>query len=161
MSGMSEEGGTAGEVVATQPASVKVLLAVDGSECGERAVAHLLRLTGAGLRAEVHVLNVQIPVDSGHARLFVSHEELQHYYREEGLAALKPAREQLEAAGVACKTHIAIGHTAETIVRFAVEGGFHSILLASRGRGGIGRLLLGSVATEVARTSSIPVTIAR
>ncbi len=140
---------------------VKVLVAMDGSECGNRAVEHVLRLRVAGCAQDIHLLNVQMPIDSGHARMFVGHGEIERYHREEGLAALRSAREILERAGVPCTVHVAVGHVAETVVRFAREGEFDLIVVGSHGRGGVKRLLLGSVATEVLRLSDIPTTVVK
>ena len=88
------------------------LIAVDGSEHSLRAVEHVCRLAAAGLQMDVHLLNVQIPVDSAHVRMFVEAELIDDYYRTEGLAVLAPAVSRLEANGIACKRHLTIGHAA-------------------------------------------------
>lgn len=139
----------------------KLLVAVDGSEHSRRAVEHLLRLKAAPGENEVHLLNVQIPIESGHARMFVTHDELEDYYRDEGLAALKDAREMLDAAGVPFEFHIAVGHVAQTIAAYAREKGFDQILVGSHGRSALTHLLLGSVATDVLRLSEVPVTLVK
>lgn len=77
---------------------LKMLVPVDGSEYGVRAVAYMAKLHDEDARIEVHLLNVQIPIESGHVRLFVEHDELQDYYREEGIAALAAARNALDQA---------------------------------------------------------------
>ncbi len=145
----------------TAKVPLKVLVAVDGSEYGDRAVEHVLRLHAAGCAQEIHLLNVQMPAVSGHGRMFVSHDEIERYYQEEGAAALRGSRVLLEQAGVACTAHAMVGHVAETVVRFAHEGGFGMIVAGSHGRGGVRRLLLGSVAAEVLRQSDIPVAIVK
>ena len=50
---------------------ITILISVDGSEHSLRAVESVFRLAAAGLVMDVHVLNVQIPVESGHVRMFV------------------------------------------------------------------------------------------
>ncbi len=140
---------------------VKILVAVDGSECGSRAAEYVLRLRAAGCAQDIHLLNVQMSIDSGHARMFVGHDEIERYYREEGQAALRGVRDMLEQAGVPCTVHVTVGHVAETIVRFANEGEFGLIVVGSHGLGGVKRLLLGSVATEVLHQSAIPVTVVK
>ena len=109
---------------------MKVLIPVDGSENAMRAVAHVLALRRETPALEIHLLAVQIPID-GHARSFVSKEALEDYHREEGLAALASARKQLDEAGVAYTHHVAIGHVADTIVRYARERGFDRIVMGS------------------------------
>lgn len=136
----------------------KILIAVDGSPHSRRAVEQALRL---GQSPEIHLLNVQIPIQSGHARLFVGREDLQDYYREEGLAALQEARAILDAAGVPYTHHIAVGHVAQTIAAYAKEKGFDQIVLGSHGRGALTHLLLGSVASDVLRLAELPVTLVK
>ena len=136
----------------------KILIAVDGSPHSRRAVEQALRL---GQSPEMHLLNVQIPIQSGHARMFVGREDLQDYYREEGLAALQEARAILDAAGVPYTHHIAVGHVAQTIAAYAKEKGFDQIVLGSHGRGALTHLLLGSVASDVLRLAEVPVTLVK
>ncbi|MFO1204903.1 MAG: universal stress protein [Burkholderiales bacterium] len=138
----------------------KVLIGVDGSLHSRRAVEAVIRQQAA-TSAEIHLLNVQIPIESGHARMFVDHDELQDYYREEGLAALAEARALLDAAGIAYTHHIAVGHVAQTIAAYAREKGFDQIVLGSHGRGTLTHLLLGSVATDVLRLAEVPVTLVK
>lgn len=139
----------------------RLLVAVDGSVHSRRAAEHLLTLLAEEGPMEIHLLNVQIPIESGHARMFVSHEELQDYYRGEGLAALKEAREILDRAGVPYQHHIAIGHVAQTIAAYAKEKGFDRILIGSRVHGTLTDLLLGSVARDVLRLADVPVTLVK
>ena len=139
---------------------MKVLIPVDGSENAMRAVAHVLALRRETPALEIHLLAVQIPID-GHARSFVSKEALEDYHREEGLAALASARKQLDEAGVAYTHHVAIGHVADTIVRYARERGFDRIVMGSHGRTGLLHLLMGSVAREVSQRSTVPVMLVK
>lgn len=140
---------------------LKILVPVDGSEQAERAVAHLLTLRDRNIQPDIHLLNVRIPIESGHVRMFVAHEELEDYYREEGLAALAHVRRMLDEAGVPYTHHIAVGHTAETIARYAGDMGFDQIVMGSHGHSGLGHLLLGSVTSEVIRLTAIPVTVVK
>ena len=140
---------------------LKILVPVDGADCAKLAVDHLLKLRSGNGELDIHLLNVQIPIDSGHARLFVGADELEDYHRDEGLAALAPARRLLDAAGLPYTHHIAVGHVADTIVHFAAERGFDKIVMGTHGRGGLMQALLGSVAQEVLERSPIPVTLVK
>ncbi|WP_174873763.1 universal stress protein [Vogesella oryzae] len=139
--------------------SLRILLAVDGSAGAMSAVKHVLKLRELLGTLEVHLLSVQVPVESGHVRWFISHEQLESYYREEGLAALQQAKAALDAVGQPYTAHIAVGHTATTIARYAGEVGAHQVVMGSHGRSGLGRALLGSVISEVIRLSPVPVTV--
>jgi nucleotide-binding universal stress UspA family protein len=140
---------------------LKILVPVDGSVHADRAVAQVVELARSGAAVEIHLLNVQIPIDSGHARMFVSQDDVEAYHREEGLAALVKAREMLDAAGVPYTHHIAVGHVADTIVRYARDKAFDRIVMGSQGRGAVFDVLLGSAARDVVKHSSVPVTLVK
>ena len=140
---------------------LKVLVPVDGSDNAIRALDHLLKLRAANGELDIHLLNVQIPIDSGHARMFVSQDDVERYHREEGLAALAGARRTLDEAGVPYQYHIAVGHVADTIVRYAGEQHFDKILMGTHGRGGLMQALLGSVAHDVLERAPVPVTLVK
>jgi nucleotide-binding universal stress UspA family protein len=140
---------------------LKILVPVDGSAHADRAVAQALELARSGAAVEIHLLNVQIPIDSGHARMFVSHDDLEAYHREEGLAALAKARRMLDEAGVPYTHHIAVGHVADTIVRYAREQGFDKIVMGTHGRSALLDAVLGSAAGAVLKHSSVPVTLVK
>lgn len=136
---------------------MKLLLPVDGSPHSDRVIDHVISRWAVQDRPDIHLLNVQIPVDSGHARMFVGAEALDAYHREEGLAALASARQKLDAAGVPYSWRIVVGHVAPTIVRYAEEQGFERIMIGKKGRSALANILLGSVAVEVSRLARIPV----
>jgi len=133
----------------------KILVPIDGMPQADRAVAHVLQRVRRGEALEIHLLNVQIPIDSGHARMFFSRDEVQSYHREEGIKALARARFVLDEAGQPYDYHIAVGHVADTIVRFAREKGFDQIVMAPHRAGGV--LGLGSVTRDVVKQSAVPV----
>ncbi|MCG6939901.1 MAG: universal stress protein [Thiohalocapsa sp.] len=135
----------------------KVLLPVDGSAFSNRALDQVLRMAHGGERLELHLLSVQLPIDSGHARMFVSDDDIAAYHRDEGLAVLEPYRARLDAAGVDYRWHVLVGHVAETIARFAEEQQFDKVVMGTHGRTGMTHLLMGSVAQNVTRRLKIPV----
>ncbi len=139
---------------------LRILVAIDGKAPCEAAARWVVRLLAGGLIAEVHLLNVQPAVESGHLRMFVSADALQGWYREEGLAALAGARAILEAAQVPCVPHVAVGHAAETIQQFATERKVE-LLVIGAGAPALSSLLLGSVASPLLKGADIPVLVAR
>ncbi len=136
----------------------KILLPNDGSEASMRALEQVLQRGIAGL--ELHLLNIQLPVD-GNVRSFVNAEELNAYHLEEGLAELAAARARLDAAGLVYQQHVLVGHPADMIRRFADENGFDEIVMGTHGRTGLLQLLMGSVATEVSQKAKTKVTLVR
>src|SRR6476646_8781198 len=99
----------------------KILLPVDGSEAALHAVAYVLNLSRQGLPLEVELLNVQIPIESGEIRRFVSQAMIDGYHRAEGEEALKAAKQLLDEGGVSYKATISVGHLGETIATYAAK----------------------------------------
>jgi nucleotide-binding universal stress UspA family protein len=138
----------------------RILLAVDGSECSGRAVRHVIDLAKAMKSApEVEMISVQPALKSGDVRMFISRETIEGYQREEGDKALASARAALDAAGVAYSSHIMIGQVAPSIAEFARQHECGSIVMGTRGLGGVSGLILGSVASQVIHLSTVPITL--
>lgn len=137
----------------------KILVPVDGSANSDRVIDHLIGELKMTESVELRLLNVQMPVDSGHARMFVSNEDIEAYHREEGMQALQSARGKLDTAGIRYHWHVAVGRVAETILRFAQEHAIDRIVMGTHGRSALTHLLLGSVASDVLRKSDVPVTL--
>lgn len=140
--------------------TTKCLFAIDGSDYSLRVIQHWLAGHPETRAAELHLLNVQLPVD-GNVRTFVNADELHAYHRAEGEDALRSARTWLDEGGVAYQHHILVGHPADIICRFAVERGITEIVIGSHGRGGLLDRVLGSVAQEVQDKATVPVVVVR
>ncbi|ERH08794.1 MAG: universal stress protein UspA related nucleotide-binding protein [halophilic archaeon J07HX64] len=67
----------------------------------------------------------------------------------------------LDTTDVDVRLETTTGDPANEIVGYADEHDIDHIIVGSYGRGGVSRVLLGSVAETVARRSAIPVTIVR
>jgi nucleotide-binding universal stress UspA family protein len=141
---------------------LKILLPVDGSECALHAVKHVIAMRDM-LREpiEVHLLNVQLPVASGAVKMFISQQQLNDYYRDEGLAALKEARALLDQHGVSYQHHIGVGDLAATIVDYASDKACRQIVMGTHGRGNLTGAVMGSVAAKVVHLSDVPILLVK
>jgi len=139
--------------------SLRVLVAVDGSVHSRRAVEHVLRLAEAQCSIDLHLLTVQIPVESGHIRQFIPQASLEGHYRDSGLKALQEVVSILEELGHPHTAHIAVGHIAATITRYCDELKFELIVIGTHGRTGLRQVVMGSVAREVLKLARVPVTV--
>ncbi len=141
---------------------LKLLVAVDGSENSGRVVEYLIEKSSLYKEpAEVHLLNVQMPFAGVNVKMFISKDTLNEYYHDEGVAALKNARERLDAAGINYVHHIGVGHPAEVITQYADSKQCDQILMGSRGLGMASGLVLGSVATKVIHLAKVPVMLVK
>ena len=141
---------------------MNILLPVDGSENSLRAVRHVIA-TKEWFRdpAFVHLLNVQAQVVSGAVKMFISQQQLNDYYREEGMKALASARALLDPPGIEYEYHIGVGEAASTIVSYARDKHCQQIVMGSRGGGGLSGVLLGSTAIRVAQLAEVPVLLVK
>lgn len=137
-----------------------ILVAVDGSGTSDRAVHHACDLIGAGLAAELHLLNVQ-PNLGGAISTFVSKEQIDAHHREEGQKGLASAIEITRKAGIDAKVHIGVGRQGEVASDFVAKLGAGLVVLGTRGHTGLAGVLLGSVAQDVIAHVEVPVTLVK
>jgi nucleotide-binding universal stress UspA family protein len=141
-----------------------ILIATDGSELAERAAAQGLELARL-LNAKVTVATVSEPwtaVVTGDAAFGFPPEDYDRGVTENAAIVLGRIAEKAEAAGLDCPTvHVKDHFPDEGIVSAAKEKGCDLIVMASHGRRGLARLLLGSVASRVLTLSPVPVLICR
>ena len=141
-----------------------ILIATDGSELAAKAVTAGLSLAKA-LGARVTAINVSEPWTSmvgaeGTTFSFPINE----YEKATGDAAasiFEEVRKEASRLGVQYKTIHVQGFPAEAIIETAQTQGCDLIVVASHGRRGIARALLGSQAARVVTLSAVPVLICR
>ncbi|MBU0688000.1 MAG: universal stress protein [Gammaproteobacteria bacterium] len=139
---------------------MKILVPVDGSEHSLHALQHALSLIDSlKVPPQLVLLNVQRSVAKGNVKLLIDAQTIDDYQREQGMTALKPARQILDTSGFAYQYHLSVGQPAEAIAQFAAEHGVSHIVIGARGEGGLGKRLLGSVVAQVLETSEVPVTV--
>jgi nucleotide-binding universal stress UspA family protein len=81
--------------------------------------------------------------------------------RASAQAALEQAAERARMAGHEARTEVVAGDPGDQIVAAAASSGAGMIVMASHGRGAVGRLIHGSVADRVAREAAVPTMVVR
>ncbi|MCD6034191.1 MAG: UspA domain protein, partial [Thermomicrobiales bacterium] len=76
-------------------------------------------------------------------------------------ADLETAAQRLRVAGQMVRTEVVVGNPTRRIVDAAADLRPEMIVMASHGRGALGRLIYGSVADQVGRESPVPVMVVR
>ena len=138
-----------------------MLVPVDGSTLAESAFAYARELAGR-LGANVTVLHVVDPMESHSLPMhqaYASHsaEVVRRRVSElQKKLGRRPAAEGPQVCG-----EVAIGRAPEEILRYAREKGIDLMVMSTHGRTGLRRWVLGSVADEVLRQSTVPVLLVR
>ncbi|GIX48525.1 MAG: universal stress protein [Candidatus Tectimicrobiota bacterium] len=134
----------------------KILVPLDGSEVAEVALPHAVALART-FGAELVLLRVaHAPFSPGRDPL-----EAERAAVEESEQYLAEAAQRLAAQGVPVRTVVRYGKAAEEILDHAATEGISLIVMATHGRSGVGRWLLGSTAEKVVRATSQPVLLVR
>ena len=140
---------------------MKILLAVDGSTYTQKMLAYLTshqEMLGAG--QEYTVITVQ-PLLPARARAALGKDVVDEYYDEESTKILQPVQEFLKAHGVQAQSISKVGPIADTIIHAAQDGKFDLIAMGTHGHGALGRLVMGSVSSQVLAGCTIPVLLIR
>jgi nucleotide-binding universal stress UspA family protein len=137
----------------------RILVPTDGSEVVELAIEHAVEVAASN-GATLYGLYVLSTDAYAGLAMESSWESVDRLLREDAETAVARVREIAERmdAGVPVETAVVEGKPSHEIVRYAEGEGCDLVVMGTHGRGGIDRLLLGSVAESVIRASSIPVT---
>jgi nucleotide-binding universal stress UspA family protein len=141
-----------------------ILIATDGSELAGRAVGAGLELAKA-LQAKVTAVTATEPwpamVVGGEPALAFPIEDYDKAVAENAARILSSVSQAATQAGVACETLHISDFPAEGIVETAKAKGCDLIVMASHGRRGLSKLILGSQAARVLTLSTVPVLVCR
>ena len=134
----------------------RIIVPIDGSEIANKAAGKALALAQA-LNIPVvalHVIGFDLSIYD-----YPMEIQLIELLQREGHAYLEGIVTLGEDLGVTVSKKLVEGHPAEEIIKEAKEDDL--IVMGSKGRTGLDRLLLGSVAENVARHASCPVMIVK
>ena len=132
-----------GSIDSGAAALTRILVPLDRSEEAKAALPYAAVLATPG--TEIVLLTVVPTSDEGEA----------------ARAALEETAQSLRVAGHTVQTEVAVGEPAQRILDTVANIGAGMIVMASHGRGAVGRLIYGSVADRVARESTVPVMVVR
>jgi nucleotide-binding universal stress UspA family protein len=151
----------------------RILVPLDGSELAEGVLPHAAALARR-FKSEVVLLQVIQPLSrvvaetaptamepSGAAAVMSvrAAEEKHQRDRQEAMAYLKTLKGRVR--GVRTSLEIIDGTPGEAIVGYARDRKTDIIAMSTHGRGGLGRLVYGSVADHVLRHSATPLLLVR
>lgn len=136
----------------------KILVATDGSDNNLSAVHEAVRIAEEceSTLYAVYVLDTTV-FESASTDAPVT--DLYRVLRKEAQESLDRVRNL--AGNVSVEPVILEGKPAAKIIQYAEENGIDLIVMGTRGKSGIERFLLGSVADKVIRTTSVKVLIVK
>jgi nucleotide-binding universal stress UspA family protein len=141
-----------------------ILLATDGSELAQNAVAHGLALARQ-VGAKALIVTVTQPwsaVAYGELAVAVPPDDFERTMNQMADRTLAAAKELAKKNGVECKTeHLVELNPYQAILAKAQAVGADLIVVGSHGRTGLSRLLLGSETVKVLTHAKIPVLVWR
>jgi len=135
----------------------RILFPTDFSDCADHALEHCLALARA-LDASVTLLHVQVMLDTSPAETDRKEmEALLDRFHGHGAGRLE-RRAAGNGGDIDVETAIVRGFSpAEEIINILRAGDHDLLVIGTHGRGWMGRMLLGSVASQVIRLSPVPV----
>ncbi len=134
----------------------KILVAIDGSEAAMHAVRTAVTLA-KGLHADLTLAHVVPPT-------FVPPEVpfgVQPWTDEAVQAGERLLEAAAAEAGVTCDRLNVTGSPAERLADIAEQGGFDLVVVGSKGRGAVARMLVGSVTDRLVHICKRPILVVR
>jgi nucleotide-binding universal stress UspA family protein len=144
----------------------RILVATDGSPLSRKAVKGAIAL-GVSLGADLVALNVvpRYPMSYFEGGATISPQDvgrIEKEWADKGQAIVDAVQKSAETAGVMAKAVIAKSDLVATaILAAAKKNKCDLIVMASHGRRGLSRILLGSETQQVLTHSAIPVLVLR
>ncbi len=143
----------------------KIVVPLDGSDLGESVLPCVERMV-EGSKVEVDVLMVIPHITTSYTfadQKYVEKldQEIIGKERAQVDGYLAKVSKDMEAKGIKTRTSVHVGDPASEIVIHANAAKADLIVMATHGRSGPGRVVFGSVADKVLRTSKMPVMTVR
>lgn len=134
-----------------------ILVAFDGSDQSRKAFDLGLEIA-AKFRARLLIMGiVRLPEPAISVEIDAMLDRGKSHFAEE----FSQLAEQAEQTGVKLETHVAVGHPAEQILRYAEDNHSDLIVMGRRGMTRATRWILGSVSERVMRYAHCPVTVVK
>jgi nucleotide-binding universal stress UspA family protein len=142
----------------------KILVPLDGSELAEKVLPHVTALATAGETEVTLATVVQFTVGAVGAKIEAMPEALAERraaLKAEAILYLQKVQRDLKSKGVTAHCVALEGDVASQIIAYAEQKGFDLIAMATHGRTGIDRFVMGSIAEKVVRGTTRPVLLIR
>jgi nucleotide-binding universal stress UspA family protein len=142
----------------------RILVATDGSNLSKKAVRAASDMAVA-LGAQIHIVRVvprfvQAYLDSSY--YMSTKNDIEKYWEQKAQKSLDALIKSVISKDIEVKTSVVKSFlVSEAILKIAKKSNIDLIVMASHGRNGVKRLLLGSETLQVLTHSDIPVLVVR
>lgn len=136
-----------------------VLVPTDGSEAATAAATHAVDIASR-YGATVHALYV-VDVRMSPISTDIDRDEVVELVEQSDNNPTRAICERAERAGIPAVEAVRLGVPHEVIREYIDEHGVDLVVMGTRGRTGLERILLGSVTERILRTVDVPVLTAR
>ncbi|MEX0782587.1 MAG: universal stress protein [Dehalococcoidia bacterium] len=146
----------------------RVLVPLDGSDLAEAILPYVEELA-TKLSSEVVLLHavpsieslLTVPVDPVAPPVAIDAVEIHDAAAKSGAEYLAGVKARLEGVGARVTTELVDGHAEAAILDYVERQRPSIIAMATHGRGGLKRMVMGSIADAVVRKVTIPVLLFR
>jgi nucleotide-binding universal stress UspA family protein len=138
----------------------RILLALDGSELAEQALPHAVA-QAERFRAELVLLRVVEPFPQAGILWQEDVKRAEKQALNRARVYLQGIADTFQDRGLDVKPTVIQGQPSLAVVRFAEINEVDLIVICTRGRSGLSRWLMGSVADRVVRGATVPVLLVR
>ncbi len=147
----------------------KIMVPLDGSDLAECVVPHVAAIISGFKSKEVVLVRVvnpfRLPISVPAQGKFGFTEKDRHRLEENrknaAKAYLEKMADSLDVPGTVFNFTVLEGNPASMLTDYASKNDVDLIVIASHGRSGVSRWVMGSVAERILRTSCIPVMMVR
>ncbi len=145
----------------------KVMVPLDGSELAECVLPHVESLAKSGQAGSVILVRVAESFQSqswGEATVWMSDEEKKEYdvtHRKAAASYLDDVAARLDVAGAGVEKVVLNGGVAWTLADYANKNNVDLVVIATHGRSGVSRWVMGSVAQRLLHSICAPVMVIR
>ncbi len=147
----------------------KIMVPLDGSELAECVLPHVETISNSGQVKNVVLVRVvnpiRLPASVPATGDFGFREEdrlqLEDHRRLTAESYLKMLANRLKIEGANISHAVVEGKVADSLADYAVNNDVDLIVIASHGRSGVSRWVMGSVAEKMVRSSCVPVLMVR
>ena len=147
-----------------------ILVPLDGSDLAEKALPYAVNLAKSE-GGKVHLVHVFTSHPEGVVSVggleqdlsMAQVNELSRQLQEANISQLQQyldhTASNLQRDGIGTKTALLEGSAHEELVNYAKQNDVEVVTICSHGRGGLQRMLIGSVADKIIRSGEIPVLV--